>query len=250
MSDFGSTFKTARESKGLTLDQIARETRIGTRFLEAIENEEFHLLPGGIFSRGFVRSYADRLGLDIDKAIADFERLSNYREPQVMEGLRVSSTPEPGGASRAIYPVAIGALIILVAGFYLVTRDSTPAVTAIQPPAPIARPTPAPPAPTPVATPPEAVAEPVADSPLALFIEAKEPTWIKVLTDGTSAVAGEILQPGMTRRFTAQTSITLSIGNAGGLSLRINDKAMRPLGKSGQVRSIIIKPGNLKDFVG
>ncbi len=69
MSDLGTTFRNARETLGLTLDQIAGETRIGTRFLEAIEKEEFHLLPGGIFSRGFVRAYAERLKLDPDKAV-------------------------------------------------------------------------------------------------------------------------------------------------------------------------------------
>ena len=72
MSDFGINFKHARESLGLTLQQIATETRIGTRFLEAIEKEEFHLLPGGIFSRGFVRSYAERLRMDPDNAVAEF----------------------------------------------------------------------------------------------------------------------------------------------------------------------------------
>src|SRR4051794_16481015 len=104
MLDFGSTFKQAREAKGLTLGQIAGETRIGTRFLEAIEKEEFNLLPGGIFSRGFIRSYADRLGLDVEKTIAEFERLSNYREPQLMEGLRVSNESEPQKTNRVIYP--------------------------------------------------------------------------------------------------------------------------------------------------
>src|SRR3989442_8716629 len=110
MSDFGSTFKNVRESKGLTLDQIAVETRIGTRFLEAIEKEEFHLLPGGIFSRGFVRTYAERLKLDPEKAVADFERAANYHEPSVMEGLRVS-VPQADKSNRSLYPIAAGALI-------------------------------------------------------------------------------------------------------------------------------------------
>ena len=126
MSDLGITFKNARESMGLTLEQIATETRIGTRFLEAIEAEKFNLLPGGIFSRGFVRSYAERLGLDPDKAVADFERLSNYREPSVMEGLR-GSTEQPGVTNRKLYPVAIGALLALIVIVYIATRESTAA---------------------------------------------------------------------------------------------------------------------------
>jgi cytoskeletal protein RodZ len=71
MSEFGSTFKARREAKGLSLEQIATETRISTRFLQAIEHDDFQVLPGGIFSRGFVRAYAEVLGMDPDKAVAD-----------------------------------------------------------------------------------------------------------------------------------------------------------------------------------
>src|SRR2546422_11632456 len=81
MTDFGASFKKARESAGISLDQIAIETRISTRFLAAIEGEEFHLLPGGIFNRGFVRTYAERMGLDPDQAVAEYERLVRVREP-------------------------------------------------------------------------------------------------------------------------------------------------------------------------
>src|SRR5437868_2477680 len=124
MADFGITFKNARESMGLTLEQIATETRIGTRFLTAIENEEFKTLPGGIFSRGFVRSYAERLRLDPDRAVSEFERLSNYHEPALMEGLRVSSTPQPDQVHRKLYPIAIGGLVLLIVVFYLFTRPT------------------------------------------------------------------------------------------------------------------------------
>src|SRR5688572_8850706 len=82
MANFGSTFKKARESKGLTLAQIADETRISTRFLAAIESEEFNLLPGGIFNRGFIKTYAARLGLDVDATIEEYERVKKAQEPE------------------------------------------------------------------------------------------------------------------------------------------------------------------------
>src|SRR5215475_5160816 len=80
MTNFGASFKKARESKGISLDQVAMDTRISTRFLSAIENEEFHLLPGGIFNRGFVRAYAERIGLDPDQAVTEYERLLGVRD--------------------------------------------------------------------------------------------------------------------------------------------------------------------------
>src|SRR2546427_10125893 len=81
MANLGASFKKARESKGISLERIAAETRISTRFLLAIENEEFNLLPGGIFNRGFVRTYAEKVGLDPDQSVADYERLVQIHEP-------------------------------------------------------------------------------------------------------------------------------------------------------------------------
>src|SRR5882762_1827104 len=122
MANFGASFKQARESKGIPLDQIAAETRISTRFLQAIEDEEFNLLPGGIFNRGFVRTYAEKLGLDADQAVAIYERLTVLREP-----VELPTAPPVlrEKNSRHLYPLAIGGLILLIIVFYVATRESS-----------------------------------------------------------------------------------------------------------------------------
>ena len=61
---FGESLKREREMRGVTLEEISAATRIATRFLRAIENEEWDQLPGGVFNRGFVRAVARYLGLD------------------------------------------------------------------------------------------------------------------------------------------------------------------------------------------
>jgi len=258
MSEFGNTFKTRREAKGLSLEQIATETRINTRFLQAIEQDDFQVLPGGIFSRGFVRAYAEVLGMDQEKAVADFERVSNYHEP-VLEGLRVS-TPQPSKRNLILYPIAAGVLVLVIVIFYLVTRDRHVTVNPDPPKPSVAAPdttatsTPvaAPPVvepPPPPAPPPHETTQPKA--PLTIAVEVREPTWVKITTDGTSKIAGEILPPGTMRSYTAQNSIYIAVGNASGLSLRINDQPLRrPLGRNGQVRAITITPANLKDIIG
>ena len=255
MTNLGADFKKARESKGISLDQIAAETRIRIRFLTAIENEAFHLLPGGIFNRGFVRTYAERVGIDPDQAVTDYERLAEVREPA--EAPRVEPAP-PAKIERHLHPVAVGALVLLIVIFYVVARQSgnTPQ-TASAPPAPVSQPAALPPPPTTapettsVATTPEPeLAPPATKEALAIEMEAKETTWIKVTADGNSVNPGETLKRGMTRRFTAQTSIDLIIGNAAGLTLKINDQQSKPLGGSGQVRELNITPDNLKDFIG
>lgn len=249
MTDFGASFKKARESKGISLAQIATETRISTRFLTAIENEEFHLLPGGIFNRGFIRTYAERVGLDPEQALAGYERLSEFREPTA-EPLRAMSA-QAKKAERNLYPIAIGALALLILIFYIATRESRSTVETPNTPAPVAAPAPAPPATPPetTAAAPEPEPAPAAEA-LAVEMEVRETTWIRVTTDRNNVVPGEILQPGMTRRFTAQNAIDLIIGNAGGLTLKVNNQAVKALGKSGQVREFTITPKNVKDIIG
>jgi cytoskeletal protein RodZ len=69
---FGETLKRERELRGVTLDEISLATRIGTRFLKAIEEERWDELPGGVFNRGFVRAMARYIGLDEENTVAEY----------------------------------------------------------------------------------------------------------------------------------------------------------------------------------
>ncbi len=69
---FGERLQREREMRGIALDDIATATKIGTRSLRALEQEEFDKLPGGIFNKGFVRAYARYLGMDEEQVVADY----------------------------------------------------------------------------------------------------------------------------------------------------------------------------------
>ncbi len=76
MSAFGDNLRHEREARSISLDDISGATKISVRLLRAIENEEFDRLPGGVFNVNFVRQYARHLGLDEDKIVGEFRRLS------------------------------------------------------------------------------------------------------------------------------------------------------------------------------
>src|SRR5687767_8249939 len=130
MSNFGANFRKARETAGLPLEKIAAETRITTRFLTAIENEEFELLPGGIFNRGFIRAYAEYLGIDSDQAVADYDRMSSATQQPV--DVLDDADRAPSRSEWNLYPVAAAVLLVLMAAYYFVTRK--PATTEPAPP--------------------------------------------------------------------------------------------------------------------
>src|SRR5919198_4744253 len=70
--DFGRKLREARERRGISLRQIANATKISVSVLEALERNDISRLPGGIFGRAFVRSYAIEVGLDPERTIQEF----------------------------------------------------------------------------------------------------------------------------------------------------------------------------------
>jgi len=81
MGQFGDKFRKAREKKELSLEDVSNVTKISTRMLQAIEEEHFDQLPGGVFNRGFIRAYAKHLGLNSEDAVTDY--LACLRQAQV-----------------------------------------------------------------------------------------------------------------------------------------------------------------------
>jgi cytoskeleton protein RodZ len=85
LPSFGQKLKLEREKRNITLEQISVSTKIGIRMLQALEEDKFNQLPGGIFNKGFVRAYSRFLGLDEDQTIADYLQASGDALPASTE---------------------------------------------------------------------------------------------------------------------------------------------------------------------
>ncbi len=94
---FGEKLKLEREKRKITLEQISASTKIGTRMLQALEEDKFDQLPGGIFNKGFVRAYARFVGLDEDQTVADYLEASGDAPPVSTE----IAMPEEGFRENA-----------------------------------------------------------------------------------------------------------------------------------------------------
>jgi cytoskeletal protein RodZ len=81
VGQFGDKFRKAREKKGISLDDASNVTKIGSRMLQAIEEEHFDQLPGGVFNKGFIRAYAKHLGINDQEAVSEY--LDCLRQEQV-----------------------------------------------------------------------------------------------------------------------------------------------------------------------
>jgi len=121
MSSVGDTLRRERLRKDLGLEQISRETKISARLLEAIENDQFELLPGGVFAKSFVRQYARFLGLDeeelageVAKAMNPAGELPSFTGALPEPAFKVPPVTEWEGASRS-NSSALPALALVVA---------------------------------------------------------------------------------------------------------------------------------------
>jgi cytoskeleton protein RodZ len=115
-SDFGARMRQAREQRGVSLRQIAEKTKIGVSALEALERNDISRLPGGIFSRGFVRSYAAEIGVDPEQTVREF--LAQFPHDSVTAGSPHVLIDDGYRDRRRLNPRAVmivGTLVLVVA---------------------------------------------------------------------------------------------------------------------------------------
>lgn len=248
MGSFGENLRRERELRGVSLREIAEGTKISRRFLQALEEDRVDVLPGGLFPRAFVKQYALFLGLDVDKAVADFSTVHAEAPPERPERKAYS---EP----RRRSPISLGQAflaVIAVLAVALTFRRGGERERARPEPTPI--PVVAAPAvlPTDRVYPSPSLAPttpaPTADS-LVLTMTAAQDCWVEVRADGETVI-NRVLAEGESQTLEARGEIVLSVGNAGGLSIRVNDRPALPLGRSGEVRkNIVITRQNLPSLV-
>jgi cytoskeleton protein RodZ len=100
LPSFGEKLKLEREKRKITLEQISSSTKIGTRMLQALEEDKFNQLPGGIFNKGFVRAYSRCVGLDEDQTVAEYLEASGDAPPVSTE---IVAPEDEGRENRGKY---------------------------------------------------------------------------------------------------------------------------------------------------
>jgi cytoskeleton protein RodZ len=123
LTGFGEYLRRERELRAVTLEEISAATRISIRFLEAIESEELSKLPGGIFTRSFVRTYARYLGLDEERVLADCQ-LTGRQKPEVDIRRITANRARQNDAVMRTRLVGLVAAAVLLAGGYALFHHS------------------------------------------------------------------------------------------------------------------------------
>ena len=254
VSDFGGKLRQARERRGISLRQIAATTKISVAALEALERNDVSKLPGGIFSRAFVRSYALEVGLDPEETVREFlERFDG----------EAASAPPPPAASVSVSDdesgfesqqrmakvlfklIAISVPLVAIILYFTLRGRTARQEAAADDPAPSA----AQPAAAPAATPPPVESTPAPQTgPFTLTLHPKSPCRVTLTVDG-ERIFSRVMAAGERDERRVRQEAVIQIGDAGAFAFSINGRPGRPLGEAGQVRTARITPANVSDYV-
>jgi len=231
----GQSLREARKARGLSLDLAEEETKIRKKYLAALEEEQYHVLPGRVYAKAFLRTYARFLGLDVDSVMAEFQAQNplEAREAAAENGPSVPVEERKKSVIRSLLLLA-GVIVLLVTfnslygavrGGWSVSEEPSGPDIGVQNPLPVE------PEPVPVEEPP-AVAE-----GLDLVLQVVGGScWMRVAVDGEQAFEGTV-PAGQALSFEADEAISLRLGNAGAVLVQLNGEDLGYLGQRGEVVS-------------
>jgi len=242
---FGAYLREERENRELSLDEIVKKTKIQKKFLVALEEDRISELPTSAIVRGFIRSYAEAVGMDPKQAILKFEESQKKLHPE-----KVKPKPRPDNtikASHVIIPGAVIFIIVAAAVTIYMTRNK-PEPTPIPAPAPVIPKPAVPVVPPPVTPQPE---EPEAikyiSPPFLVRVKAVEICWL-IATIDEKTIREATLYPGNFFEVRADKKLSILLGNAGGVEITVNQAPIKPVGPHWKTARIMI-PDDLGKFL-
>jgi cytoskeletal protein RodZ len=211
----GAALREERLRQGIELDDISRKTRIASRFLEAIEAEDFATLPGLVFTRNFVRQYS--IALDLDPA----PMLGSIPKPDIESAPMPDPPPKP---RRMKWDPRVKSALQSVALLVVATSSITVAWMRFEHPGLFTVP----------------IFSKHAQAPaVEVIVTALEDSWTQIVADGRTAFSGT-LKMHTTQSFGASEAVLIRAGNAGALEITLNGHKLDAIGLRGQVRSVTL----------
>jgi len=255
--DFGRKLREARERRGLSLRQIASATKISLLTLEALERNDVARLPGGIFSRAFVRSYALEVGLDPEETIREF--MGQYPQDSVTAGHPATGPIEDYEAIESDRRTASTFLRLILVSIpvaaVVVYFGSTERRAALRhafgaqsseqaqsrPPG----------ASTTSSAPADLRAnaiDPPAVDRLVVQLKAVQRSWVSAIVDG-QRVLQRIVQPGDEHTLDVRRDIVLTVQDGAAITVTLNGAAAKPIGPSGQTATARLNLTNFREYL-
>jgi cytoskeleton protein RodZ len=224
MFALGPSLREARLKRGLELDAVQKALRIRRRYLEALEDERFELIPGEVYARGFLREYAEFLGLDSTLYVDEYNaRFAHHDDVPIAAR---PSAPRLRRERRVPAAVAVAALLVVGGGALAWTLGGrSDKVAQTQTPPPAATHSAPQPKPKPLTRPP-------APQPARLVLTASRGDCWVLLRVGSAngpVLYEQTLRQGSSVRFTVKHAVWLRVGHGANLDASLRGKPLRNL---------------------
>ncbi|MGF1536455.1 MAG: helix-turn-helix domain-containing protein [Elainellaceae cyanobacterium] len=256
LAHIGAHLQDVRKQHNRSLEQVSAETLIQTRLLRAIEAGDLNTLPEAIYIRGFIKRYADSLGLNGSEIAATFPADADVQPTQISWNNSAAAQLRP----LHLYAAYVVLIVAAVSGVsYLLSVMTPRTLTTLQQSPPASQPSEeaasdratssatasdvsgaAAEQPVPGGSATSAnggalpASEPSDDSPVQVSLELVERSWLRVIVDGNEEFEG-VLQEGSEQTWTADSEVIIRAGNAGGVLLAINNSPAELMGAPGAV---------------
>ena len=238
--NFGERLKRERELREVSMEELTKATRISARFVQALENEDWAKLPGGVFGHGFVRTIARYLGLNEEALLGEYDsaRAEHLPPPSPKTEERIPSPPKWLPAAAALV------VLLLVIGFFLTVRyvwhryaahrtekESSTASLSAQPQSG------------------SAVAGTTEQSSTSALLDLSVSTFaathVRIIADNKLVFDAE-LPAWKNRHFSAHQQFEVTAGDSTAVLLQLNGKAMPPLGAPGASGTMVLSQKDLR----
>jgi len=238
--NFGERLKRERELREVSMDELTKATRISTRFVEALENEDWAKLPGGVFGHGFVRTIARYLGLNEEALLGEYDSARAEHSPAPAPKPEERIPPPP----KWLPVAAVGVVLLLLLGFVFAVRYGWHRYSAYRAAKKSAD------ASLPAQTQsgsasPSSAEQSSSKAALDLSVSTSAATRVRVLADDKLLLDTE-LPAGETRHFSANRQFEVSAGDSSAVLLELNGKAMPPLGAPGASGRMVLSEKDLR----
>ncbi len=242
----GARLREAREKRGVSLRQIAVSTRISVMSLEALERSDLSRLPGGIFTRAFIRAYAQEVGLDPDRTIQDFiaelppdVATATVHSAAVEDGEKLESDRKAVATVLRLALISLPLIVLVV--YYGSHRAPPPEPPSSETGSGSVEPVPT--APAPAAAP----SDTPQTSGISMELAPTRACWVSVTADGRQVFA-RLMNGGDKQAVTAEKQVAISVGDAGAFAYTLNGRPGKPLGAAGKNVRARITLANVAEF--
>jgi len=241
--NIGEKLKNKREEKGISIEEIQKRTKIRTKYLKAIEENDFKVIPGNVYVKAFIKEYARQIEIDEKELINEYQNIVNVKNIKEVKEIKKDEEKSQENNIKKVYKyiiIAVSITVLIISTLYIAkilfknnneiekNEDLVESVVTSKNKDEYNN----------INNNIDNIVKDETNNKITIIAEDK--SWIKVTEDGKE-VLQDFINPGDNKDFTIDNNLEVKIGNAAGIKIKAGNKIIGPFGDEGEVIKLGIK---------